>query len=387
MKLRLFRNLFGETLEGDSGSATQPYYQLYGEVRVETVPGSGTYIKTMGYAMDPAEDLSARFVLNSGFKGFFQAPSFSPFAVTGITKTTHNVLKGKLFTAQIYGDPPVIQGTPTEFDSYLVLKGGIAQWAGFAAGWDKVTTDKKFLTWHPLVKQVGLFQPEILHFLIQVDTVSTVNLKVKLTYTDESETTVTPRTLGSIAQWDLLRIPAGIPNLGLASVNFTKTIAAYELWLEDGLGAKISESRYYELDAYHQPWERLWMYENSFGMPEVFRTVGKSKHGTGITQMHSKLSVAETYDIAQSQFLTRETYLRKDQEISTGHLRDRETAAYMLDFLSQKAPLYELTAGSYYPVQLIAQSLHEEAVDEDYNYFLRFKIAGGYEETVFTPNL
>ena len=383
MKIQLFRNLFGETVTGVV--TTQPYYQLYGEVRVETVPGSGTYVKTLGYVMDPAVDLQARFVLNSGFKGFFLAPHFNPYSVTAITKTTHNVLRGKFFKSQIYGDPPVIQGTPTEVESYLVLKGGIAQRVGLAAGWERVTTDKKFLTWHPVVKAVGIFQPELLHFLIQTDTVTTVNLKVKLTYTDGTDTTVTPRTLAGITQYDLLRIPAGIPNLELASVDFARTISYYELWLEDQAGTVISERRYFELDQYEQRWERLWLYENSFGMPEVFRTVGKTKYGTGITPMRSKLSVAETYDVKQPQYLTRETYLRTDQEISTGMLRDRETAAYMLDFLSQKAPLFELKDGDYHPVQLLPPSVHEEAVDEEYSYFVRFKVAGAFEETVFTP--
>lgn len=388
MKVRAYRNLFGETVTGDIGTAsTQPYYQLYGEVHVETVPGSGTYYKTLPMALDPYVDVSARFILNAGFAGYFKAPHFNPESITAITKTTHNILKGKFYKGVVYGDPPVVQGTPTLVDDYLVLKGGFAKKYGFDTTWDHITTNQKFLSWHPDIKTVGMFQPEILHFLVQTAAVTTVNLKVKITYTDDTTETVTPRTLGSITQWDLLRIPAGIPNLGLASVNFAKTISFYELWLENQSSQKITESRFYELDQRLQPYERIWMYENSIGMPEIFRTLGKSVYKTGITPKYSQKAHIEGYDVKESNFLTHNTYLRAVQEVSTGFLRDRKTAEYMLDFLSQKATLYEIKNGSYWPMQLIAPSMHEEAVDEEYKYYVRFQVSGGFEDTVFTPNL
>ncbi len=388
MNLRCYRNLFGETLTGNAGTAeTNPYYQLYGEVRVETVPGSGVFSKTLGLAIDPTAGVTGRFVLNSGFAGYFLAPHFNPASVTAITKVTHNILKGKFYSGVIYGDPPVIQGTPAFVNDYLVLKGGFANRVGFDAGWDFITQNKKFLSWAPLEKVVGIFQPELLHFLIQTNTVTTVNLKVKITYTDGTEETITPRTLTGIAQWDLLRIPAGVPNLSLASVNFAKTINFYELWIENQSGVKLSESRYYELDLLNQPWERLWLYENSLGMPEVFRTVGKSAYKTTISPIASQIAHVDGYDVKQSEFLTHETYLRADQDVSTGMLRDRQTAEYMLDFLSQKATLYELRDGSYWPMQLMAPSIHEEAMDENFNYYVRFRVSGGFEDSAFTPNL
>lgn len=388
MKVRCYRNLFGETVTGDIGTAAaNPYYQLYGEVHVETVPGSGQYFKTLPLAIDPLAGVTARFVLNSGFAGYFQAPHFNPASVTAITKVTHNILRGKFYRGVIYGDPPVIQGTPVLVDDYLVIKGGFAKRISFDTGWAWITDHMKFLSLAPVEKTVSLFQPEILHFLIQANTVSSVSLKVKLTYTDGTEETITPRSLSGIAQWDLLRIPAGIPNLGLASVNFTKTINFYELWIENQSGTKISESRFYELDILNQPWERLWMYENSLGMPEVFRTVGKTAYKTALASINSQRAHVEGYDIKQSEYLTHETYLRADQDVSTGWLRDRQTAEYMLDFLSQKATLYELRGGSYWPMQLISPSMHEEAIDENFNYSVRFRVSGGFEDTVFTPNL
>lgn len=382
-KLRFLYNQFGEHVTG-TGSL-EPFYQLYGEVRVERTPGSGNYTKTAGYLLDPLPSISNFFVLNSAFRGYFQAPHFNPYAVTGIEKVYHNILKGKFLRSESFGDPPVVQTPLTEVEDYVVLKAGISNSVGFNAGMARIIGEKKFLTWHPQIKTVGMAQPELLHFLIQEEGITGIKLNVKVNYADGSHSTIQPLTLGSLNQWDLLRIPVGVEVLELASLDFTKVVSFYDVWLTDQTDAVISEIRSYELDHDHQPYERLWLYENSLGMPEVFRTVGKSQYRNAIEHLSGRRNLSRDHDIKVPQYFTSQVFTRKEQDISTGPLRDIETAAYMLDFLCQKSPLYELRNGDYFPMQLIPAKSHHIATDEDFNYFLRFQVAGGFEEQSYTP--
>jgi len=382
-KLRFLGNLFGENVVG--AGSVEPFYQLYGEVRVEQTPGSGIYTKTASYLLDPLPDLSNFFVLNSAFRGYFKAPHFNPYAVTEIQKVNHNILRGKFLHSESFGDPPVVQTPLADGEEYVVLKAGVSHRVGFEAALSRIIDGKKFLTWHPEVKTVGMYQPELLHFLVHQSGITTVKLKVKVTYTDGSENNIQPLTLGSLGQWDLLRIPVGMEVLELASLDFTKVVSHYEVWLEDQAANVISESRFYELDHDHQPYERLWLYENSLGMPEVFRTVGKSQYRNAIDHIAGRRILSRNYDTKVPQFFTSQTFTRQEQDISTGPLRDAKTAAYMLDFLCQKAALYELKDGDYFPMQLIPPKSHHISTDEDFNYFLRFQVAGAYEDATYTP--
>lgn len=387
MKIRFAKNLFGETVTGDIAEATQPFYQLYGEVRVETVPGSGIFLTTRQLALDPAADLTARFILNSGFRGYFQNPHFNPWSVKTLQKVTYNILKGKFYEGVVYGDPPAVQGTPTLVDDYLVINGGAAERVGDEAVLDHLLTQKKFLSWHPEVKLISIHQPDLLHFLVMESGITTLNLRAVITYTDGSTQTLTLNTLTGVSQYDLIRIPAGVPNLGLASVDFTKVINFYELFLTNQSGTKVSESRFYEVDQYEQPWERFWMYDNALGMPEVFRTVGKSKHATALAPLSSMTSILEGQDVKSSQFITREVSLREEQEVSTGYLRDLDTARYLVDFLSQRGSFFELKNGDYFPMRLSTPSIVETDTDGEYSYFVRFRVSGAFVSTSFTPNL
>jgi hypothetical protein len=379
MELKLFRNLFGEIVEGNAGTAvSNPFYALYGEMRVEKIPGSGTYTKTIGWTLDPGEAMGNFFVLNSGFRGYFLSPHFNPYGVTEITKVSHNILKGKFFRGQFYGDPPEVQGALTEAGNYVVLKGGV-RYQGNPQDKINEIAAGRFLTYHPEIKTVGLTQPEILHFLVAASGITTVNLRAKVTYTDGSETTITAKTLTGVTQWDLLRMPAGIIPLGLSSIDFAKTINYYELFLTNQSGTVISDRRFYELDQYDQPWERFWMYENGLGMPEVFRTIGKVKTTQNIAIGSAKKAVTYDTDFKEAGIITNRAIYRGEEEVSTGHLRDRETAAYMLDLLTQKAPLYELRDNDYFPKHLTGPEAYEEAMDEEYNYFLRFRVSDAYE--------
>jgi hypothetical protein len=383
-KIRFSRNLFGEEVQGVELNSTEPFYQLYGEVQVELVPGSGTFTKTIDFLLDPLADLSATFVINTGFRGHFIAPNFNPTTITTIQKVTYNKLKGKFFGGEYYGTTPEPVGV-TELTDLVVLKAGIADSVGFDAGFDKLFTfPNKFLTFAPQIKVVSPTTPELLHFMFVDSGHTTVNLNVKLCYTDGTEYTYSPRSISDIDIYDIIRIPVGVTALGLANAFPVKVISHYQVWLSSG-ATIISESKLFELDYDLKPFERTWMYENSLGMPEIFRTIGKTNYTNSVSTTEARRAVVYTAGSGQSRFFTNQATSRRREEISTGFLRDLETARYMLDFTLQKGTLYEIKDGTFIPVQLSSPATFADSTDGEYNYFLRFSILGGYENESYTP--
>jgi hypothetical protein len=377
--LRFFRNLFGHIITGDETNALNDNYQIYGEVRVEKIADSGNYFKTAGFLMDPSIPVQAFFVINSAFRGWFTAPFFNPWTITNIGRVFYNKLLGKLYGGEFYGEIPEVTGELTLIEEYVVLKGGIKLSQGFTAAFNDLTTNKRFLTNHPSTKVISAAQPELLHYIVFQSDVTQVKLKVKIHYTDLTDTTITPKTISSIAQWDLLRIPVGVTSLALAAVTPSKTILYYEVWLEDQDDVVMSESKFYELDQYMYETERFWMYENSYGMPEVFRTVGRASFRTAISTTASKRMITYDYNPKVPSFHVNRTNNRTETEVSTGYLRDKATASYMLDFLTQKGVLYLLEKNDFFPYQMQSPSMHEERTDDEFNYYVRFKVLGAFE--------
>jgi hypothetical protein len=377
--LRFLRNIFGHTITGNAGNAILPNYQLYGEVRVEMIPNSGTFFKTQGYLMDPGAGIASFFAIGSAFRGYFIAPKFNPWPINTISKVTYNKLNGKLYGGEFYGEIPEVEGSLTLIENYVVLKAGTQEGIGFSAALADLTTNKRFLTHHPEVKVVSPTQPELLHFLNIYADVTAITLKATICYTDLSEMTINAKTISGLDQWDLLRIPAGLTSLNLAAVFPSKTISHYELWLEDQDNEEISERKIYELDQYTYETERFWMFENSFGMPEIFRTVGRASYKNAIGTSVSKRMVTYDQDTKVPSFQINRTANRSTADVSTGYLRDKETAIYMLDFLTQKGTLYELRSADYFPYQLQAPSMHEVATDDDFSYYVRFQVLGAFE--------
>lgn len=374
--LKFFRNKFGEDLTYSGGTFGDPY-TLYGEVRVEQTPGSGTFTKTADYIMDSIAGVSNFFVINSGFRGWFNFDHFNPAHVVEIEKVTDNILRGKFFGGND-------ESSATEKNTYIVLKGGVSDEFNSEEAIQMIL-DGKFLTWAPIIKQVSADQPELLHYIVTNDTITGVNLNCKVVYADDTEVTNVVKSIADLSEFDLLRIPAGPEALELTSLDFSKTILNYELWLTDQADNEISEHRFYELDLYEQPWQRMWMYQNSLGMPEVFRTTGKSTRAAGLQFSTNQIYLPANHDVKVPAYQTSEAKYRGSQELSTGFLRDLETAEYMLDFLIQKAPLYEIKDGDYHPAQMIPPSSYQIQMDEEYNYYLRFGIRGGFDSHAYRP--
>jgi hypothetical protein len=381
-KLRYIRNLFSEPVTGTEINSTEPFYQLYGEVRVENTPGSGVYEKSIDFLLDPLEDLQNEFVLNAGFRGRFLPPFFNPYSISTMQKVNYNILKGKFYGAEYFGSPPVV-GMMDEIEDFVVINGGISTALGFDAGnFRLMNAPQKFLTWHPRIKMINRSQPEILHYLVYRDDITSLQVKVRITYTDQTDITIDKYTIDT-DQWDLIRIPVGYDALQLAIVDPSKAISEYDVWLEDTAGP-VSEERTYEVDFDFHPWERLWIYENSLGMPEVFRTIGKTSYANTFRNETAKRALVYNTNQNTPRFFSNQITRRISEEISTGFLRDLDTARYMVDFLITRGTLYEVKTDSLIPFQLTASGTYPENTDGEYNYFLRFTVAGAFEDESYT---
>lgn len=379
--IKFIKNRFGATHTADPTNIYEPNYSLYGEVRVENTPG--VFTKTADFLLDPIANNTAFFVANSAIKGFFKFTPFNPNAVTSIQKVTDNIIKAQLFCGEHFGTIPAVQGELVLKGEYLVLNGGISDEVGFNDGLSMLENGKKFLTWAPLIRTIGLSTPELLHFLIPTG-MNTANLRVRLSYADGTEDLITAKTLAGLAENDLIRIPAGVDALGLLAYDLTKDLTHYEVFLTDQAGTVMTESRFYEIDDFVHVNERHWMYTNSLGMPEILRTIGKSvlEHDISSTTYRKALPIG--YNNKESQYRTNSAISRSRQEVSTGFLKDQEAQAYILDMLLTNGQMWDVST-SYYPVQLDGSGGFSEKVDGEYQYFARFRVRGGFDARSYTP--
>jgi hypothetical protein len=119
-------------------------------------------------------------------------------------------------------------------------------------------------------------------------------------------------------------------------------------------------------------------------MPEIFRTYGRAAKKNQIAISQNKRMVTYDYDIKTPSYQINRSVNRSEWEVSTGFLRDEQTARYMLDFLSQSAPLYLLRDNDYFPYQMLSPTMHEVETDDEFAYYMRFKVLGAFDDQSYS---
>lgn len=378
--MELAANKIFRTVPAVPANYVQGNYNVYGEVRVEQVPGSGTFEKTLSCKLTPDADDLATFELQDGLSDFFPLPDFNPYTLPGIQKISDNQVRAQFWTAESYGDPEELQELVLS-ETFPVLNAGIPKQFDIDFFGSYLPEFKMFLNWHPGEKTVDLNQPELLHFYSHDPLTTGLNLMVKVYYSDQSITTVTIDTLGEIIAGGIYRLPAGYTQLGLASIDGSKTIVRYELWLTDQADAEISEKRTYLVEQISHPYTRYWMFVNSLGMWEIMRAEGKSILGISLDRDRSNGYLTQGYDRTQGEIRNRVLGSTDTFEVSTGFFSSQEEAIWAKELLlspkvfllteSQRIP-YNITTNEYKPYQ-----------DAAYNWFLRFDAQLAYNNIKF----
>ena len=373
---KIFRTVAANPANYDEGN-----YSTYGEVRVEQVPGSGAYTTTLRSRILPDADDNSVFEIQDGLADFFPWTDFNPYAVTGFSLITDNIVQAQFYKAESYGEPPVNQ-TLSLVGTFKAINGGIPKEVDEDFFSEILPASKQFLTWSPLRKMVTQSQPELLHFFVYDEAITELNLKVKLYFTDGTHSTHTNDTQEDVSEEEVYRLPAGYTQLGLSVLAASKVVKKYELWLTDQAAAIISEVRTYVVDQLSTPENRYWLFTNSLGMAEVLRTEGKSALSVELQKESSSNFLPDGYSRTLGEVRNRVLGMTATLEVSTGYLASKEEALWAKEILLSNR-VYLLTVDQRIPYMIPTKS-YQPYQDKNFKWFLRFSAVLAYNNTKYS---
>lgn len=359
-------------------------YRLYNEVRVEDVADSGTYVSKLKVRLPPDENEQVIFYLREAFRGVLTAVPPAANHNT-ITRLTDRIKRFKNYSGELQDDETV-PGSLEESLVNLVILGGIDKFhfpdLNFFTTY--LQTNKKFLTWAPLIKLVDRNQEDFLAFYAYGN-FSTLKLSVKAYFDDDTDQTSVTKTLAGTGFSKMYLVPAGPTNTGANLIDPGKNLIKYELTLLDQADAVISETRTYMLTKSKHPLTRYILFLNSLGAYEVLRFTGQAQQTTEVVADPMQKFLVHDYQALDGEFEVNATKMIQQTNYSTGHIRGSMAEAwreYIKDLLLSHR-VYDITDGRRLPI--VITSREHNKTDQDYNRFVRFTARQAYDDENFTP--
>lgn len=128
----------------------------------------------------------------------------------------------------------------------------------------------KFLT-SRLNQKISQAQPVLLNYLHTLNR-STFIVKATLFYTDGTNSTATLYTVNPATHYNLYSIPVGYDRVE-SHITSGKTLSKYNIHIEEGAGL-LSNTAVFTIDTEPSPDEKYLLFQNSFGVHEVYRFRG-----------------------------------------------------------------------------------------------------------------
>ncbi len=181
-----------------------------------------------------------------------------------------------------------------------------------------LVSSKRFLTFAPTIKQTDLYAPEKLYFLFLA---AYQNARILITERFTNSVSET-RTLDTFlaAQYSLYEFSIGFQQIKQADYG-SKILSEYDIWIDNGSGSPISEIRTFRMDYTYQRTARYFLFKNSLGMYELFRSTGDASKSNKITKEFYNRVIHGKKDSDQSRKLidVQHTYSMK---VNSGYLED-----------------------------------------------------------------
>ena len=212
---------------------------------------------------------------------------------------------------------------------------------------------------------------QFLYFIGNLTTYS-LTQKVKIYYTDGTNTIVTKQTIAGAVKAETYIIPTGFAQLNLAAVNPAKEAYKYEVYLENA-GALLGKAITYYLVPKPLYGREFW-FKNSMGAME---NVLCEK------QVH-KLDIKRSELLSDGNYKTDIDELNDNYECITGNKTKREIE-HIAEFVSSKKT-YLLQKGKYYEVAIEQGTYTLADENEDlYSYKFKYRVMATKHNLTNTP--
>ena len=157
---------------------------------------------------------------------------------------------------------------------------------------------RRFLTWQPHEKWVDVNQPEFLYYLVNfIPRPQELHLRVDIYYTDGTTDTLTAQKMTTVGQFVVYSIPVGFTALGLATREAaqSKEVHAYNVWVSNEYGGRLSEVRTYYMQRDYEPNRRFLLYANSLGGYDTLRCTGQTARSLTVRGTPAQRSLDPAY--------------------------------------------------------------------------------------------
>lgn len=332
---------------------TRENFRICLDVYMETTYGSGTYTKIHSDELIPISNV-CKFNLQSALH-MYMGTDKPAYAQSTITLCTGILRRYKIRYAEKYGTDPVYQAV-TESSVCYVLKGGVTY---LQFGYEPVfltgytSGNVKFITSQPRTKIVVSTQQEFLYYLVPPST-TTIKLKAKLYYTDNTTITVTALTKTPTVENEIYILPVGY-TVAIAP-SATKTVSKYEVWVENQSDVVKSEVFTYKLTSKTEVDQHFFLFETSLGSWDTLRTSGEHVKGITVETQTAQRTLQMLYTNSDGEF---EKFDATGTDVftqSTGY-KTKEDIDWLEDLLYTKKVVKIGTDGEHIPVLINTDSI------------------------------
>ena len=218
---------------------------------------------------DASLQYDIRRLLYTDITGHFTLPETS-------IRNTHDIMQKYYLQLSFLADNITAESLPVDHYIY-VLPGKMSDTKEKALNtqnssvYADLVSSKRFLTFSPLIKDTDIYAPEKLYFLF-LAACATATLKITERFRADAAETRTLETFNAAA-FTLHEFSVGFQTIKQADYG-TKVPTEYDIWIENGSGGLLSERRTFQIDYAYQRMARYFMFKNSFGVYELFRSIG-----------------------------------------------------------------------------------------------------------------
>ena len=264
-----------------------------------------------------------------------------------------------------YGNPLATGDSVTGSSKYVLpgkiadLKQGIynnqsTDW------WDELQSGKSFLTNSPRIKNTDAWTSERLSYYVFGAEVTSIELMIKVYYSDESYTTIIRETKDSVVQHDVYEIITSFSTLGIYFLDPSKSITKYEIWLRDQSQNVISEVFTFSLDHERHEDARYFLFSNGYKVIEGARLTGLSRSQVKTDQMDLNRYLEKNFGPRDKTTVKAQASEVEYREASSGWLKGEEFD-WLREILLSKE-VYEIVKGEVVPVVIESGSFprHED---------------------------
>ena len=353
------------------------------EVAIYFCPGAGSdFTRIYQQPLYPDADGNMAFyagdLINSLLK--YSLPSL---VVEAITDMDSQAGRFYLDYREITTATPAPAWTSDNGSIRNVIKGGTAyeRWAGssFFSGYMAAT--KPFLTWQASGRLCGASERMYLYYLHMTSATSGINVKVRVVYTDATETISQPLVFPAGKLYHVYQIPTGIEQLSLSAPT-GKTIYYYEVSVVAGSTVLAAPFRY-EIDNRPAYKPIQLNYINSLGGVDSIRLLGVIE-----PVLSREAVIAERAQVGinnsdvNARLLNSSITLTGNWSGNSGFVSKNEYEGY-LDIFSSRG-IYRVLSGRWIPLVLTSgKTAMPKSTDDLFSLPVEFQTA--FTNTSWTP--